>query len=94
MATIREGLKKLYPGTNPENMAFEGEEMDEDAQMSAWLSTTGKSDMRVNWEMAKEYQKFWLWTRTGVKDLGDEELEGRDPNEVWTSLRHGNSGLT
>jgi hypothetical protein len=73
-------------------MMFEGGAMDDDSQMSDWLSTTGKSDMRVNWRMAKECQKFWPWMPTGDRDLGDEELDGRERNEVWTNLRHRNAG--
>jgi hypothetical protein len=49
--------------------------------------------MRVNWRMAKEYQKLLLWTPTGDKDLGGEELERREQNEVWTSLRLRNAEL-
>jgi hypothetical protein len=41
-ATIREGLKRLHPGKNPEVMTFESGVTDDDAQMSDWLSTTGE----------------------------------------------------
>jgi hypothetical protein len=90
--TIREGLKSLHPGKNPAEMTFEDAEMNEDDPVGDWLSCTGKSFFKVNWKMAKEYQKFWLWTPDGEKDLADEEWDGRSPDEMWLSLRHKNNG--
>jgi hypothetical protein len=90
---IKEGVKRIHPGRNPEMMMIDGGILEDDDPIGDWLSRTGKSHFVTNWRMAREFQKFWLWTPTGDKDLGDEELEGRQPNEVWTSLRNRNAGL-
>jgi hypothetical protein len=74
-------------------MWFDDAVMDDDERVGDWLTRTGKSFFKVNWGMAKEYQKFWLWTPDGENDLGDKEWDGRSPDEMWLSLSHKNSGL-
>jgi hypothetical protein len=92
-AVIREGLKRMHPGKAPAEMLIDGTEVDDDWPMSEWMTRTGKSHIAPNGRMEKEYQKFWLWTPKGEKDLGDEELEGRQPNEIWAILRTRNLTL-
>jgi hypothetical protein len=91
-ATIREGLKRINPGKNPEAMWFEGGVIDDGDPVGDWFSRTGKSDFRVNWMLGAVYQKFWLWTREGEVELGDEEWDGRPQADVWQSVRRSNSG--
>jgi hypothetical protein len=86
-AVIREGLEKLHLGVAPAEMLIEGAVAEDDCPMADWMSRTGKSDIRVNWKMEQPYQKFWIWTPTGEVDLGDEPLDGRQPKDVWASLR-------
>jgi hypothetical protein len=92
-ATIREGLKKLDPGKNPAELMFEDAEMNDDDPVGDWISRTGTSQFKGNWRMAREYQKFWLWTPTGEEDLGDEEWDGCSAEEMCQSLRRKNCGL-
>jgi hypothetical protein len=72
---------------------FEDAEMNDDAPVGDWFSRTGKSQFKVNWRMAREYEKFWLWTPTGEENLGDEEGDGRSAEKMWQSLRYKNCGL-
>jgi hypothetical protein len=76
-ADVREGLKRLHPGVNPAKMMFEGAEMAEEDDVTDWASRTGSSPLKVMWTLDTRTRKFWCWTPSGVKDLGNEELDGR-----------------
>jgi hypothetical protein len=41
----------------------------------------------------KPTQKFWCWKPSGIKDLGNEELDDRSREEVWRGLQLRNPEL-
>jgi hypothetical protein len=80
IAIIREGLKRLHPGKNPGKLVIEGGEMDDDDAVGERMSRTGKSRYVVNWKMAKECQKFWLWNRlTWMFTMGSHRFSPSGP---------------
>jgi hypothetical protein len=93
MADVREGIKKLHPGVNPAKMLFENAEMAEEDDVTEWATGTGSSDIRIKWALDAQSQKFWCWKPSGIKDLGNEELDGRSKEEIWRSLRRRNADL-
>jgi hypothetical protein len=74
-------------------MMFEGGEIDNATEMVDWLSTTGTSDLRVNWTKLNPRQKSWIWTENGEVDLGDVELFGQPDENIWQTLRADNPQL-
>jgi hypothetical protein len=90
---IREGLKRLHPGKFIGLMMMGDAEFDDDDPVGDWFTRTGTSDWRVKWRLEKPAQKFWIWTSAGIKDFGNEDLENRTQEEVWSSLRRRNSFL-
>jgi hypothetical protein len=91
--SIREGLKRLHPGISPAKMMFEGAEINDADSVGDWMSVTGTSPFVVKWTLEQPSQKFWCWFPSGVRDLGNEDLDGRTREEVWQSLRTRNPGL-
>jgi hypothetical protein len=92
-ALTREGLKKLHPGVVPTAMLIEGAEVDDEWPMADLMTRTGKSDIKVSWKMEQPRQKFWLWAPAGEVDLGDEDLVGQPPEDMWKSLKRRNPDL-
>jgi hypothetical protein len=92
-AETMQGLNKLHPGVNPAKMMFEGAEMAEEDDVTEWATRTGSSPTKVTWTLNKPTQKFWCWRPSGVRDMGEEELENRTREEVWRSLQVRNPDL-
>jgi hypothetical protein len=92
-ATIRDGLRRLHAGVCLGTLKFEDAEMPEEDPVGDWFSRTSSSDWRTNWNLEAPTQKFWLWTPRGVQDLGTEVLDGRTPQETWSSICSRTPGL-
>jgi hypothetical protein len=92
-ALIREWLKRIHPGKTFGPMMFEGGEMDDDELAGDWVSRTGTSDWKVSWKMGQAKQVFQLWTTDGVRDIGEEVIQGRSYQEVWQDIRAAHPGL-
>jgi hypothetical protein len=74
-------------------MMLEGAEISEADSVGDWWSRTGSSPFIVKWTLEIPSQKFWCWFPSDVRDLGNEDLEGRSREEVWHSFRLRNADL-
>jgi hypothetical protein len=92
-ADVRNGLKAPHPGKNPTTVWFEGGTLDDADAPTDWCSRTGKSSLKIKWQLEQDTQKFLLWTPNGAIDLGDEVIEGRSQDEVWREVAISDSHL-
>jgi hypothetical protein len=73
---VKAEISRLHSGCRPEKIIFEGSEMAEEDPVTDWASTTGTSQLRVQITFGNPFQRLYLWKASGLKDLGDVELDG------------------
>jgi hypothetical protein len=88
---VMDGLSRLHPGVQPAKIIFEGSEMHEADPVTEWATSTGTSPLKVRVALNAPIQRFYLWQPSGLKDLGDEELDGRSRDEIWGAIQLRNS---
>jgi hypothetical protein len=84
---VKANLARQHAGIQTEKIIFEGSEMDDADPVNDWATTTGTSPLRVRVTLSTPEQKFHLWQYSGVKDLGEEELDGRSRDQIWGSIQ-------
>jgi hypothetical protein len=90
---VKAELSRLHSGLNPESILFEGSAMTDEDPVTDWATTTGTSPLKVQVKLGTPVQRFSLWKTSGLKDLGEIELDGRDRQELWLELRRKNTIL-
>jgi hypothetical protein len=84
---VKAGLASLHRGVNPAKFFFAGSEMNEADPITDWASTTGTSPLKIHVTVNAPAAKFWLWQSSGLKDLGEEDLDGRSRDDIWGSIQ-------
>jgi hypothetical protein len=87
---LKESLKALHPGVNPAQILFGGSAMDDADAINEWATETGTSPIIVNVSLDQPVQRFRAWQNNTLYDVGEEELNGRSIDEVWSSLKSRN----
>jgi hypothetical protein len=88
---VKAEISRLHSGYRPEKILFEGSEMAEEDPVTDWATTTGTSPLKVQITPRNPVQRLYLWKTTGLKDLGEIELDGSSWDEIWMNLRHRNT---
>jgi hypothetical protein len=84
---VKEALSRLHVGIQPNKILFEESETAEEDPVTDWATSTGTSPLKVRISLLAPVQRFYLWQYSGLKDLGDEELDGRSRDEIWGSIQ-------
>jgi hypothetical protein len=86
---VKAEISRLYSGVRPDKILFEGSEMSDEDPVTDWATTTGTSPLKVHISLLNPAQRFYLWQYSGLKDLGEEELDGRSRDEICRQSKPG-----
>jgi hypothetical protein len=90
---VKAELSRLHSGLNPDEILFEGSAMADEDPVNEWATTTGTSPLKVKVTLGTPTQKFSVWLMSGLRDLGEIELDGRPWDEIWREFRIRNTCL-
>jgi hypothetical protein len=81
-------ISRIHPGCRPEQIWLDGSVMTMEDPVTDWATATGTSPVRVQIEVGTPTQRLSVWEpATGLRDLGEIDLDGRSFQETWGFLR-------
>jgi hypothetical protein len=81
-------IARVHPGCRPEQIDLEGSIMTLEDPVTDWATVTGTSPLRVQIKVGIPTQRLSVWEpATGLRDLGEIELDGKSFQETWGLLR-------
>jgi hypothetical protein len=75
-------IARIHPGCRPEQILLDESAMANEDPVTDWATTTGTSPLKVRVKVGTPTQWLSAWEPTGIRDLGEIELDGKSFQEV------------